>query len=127
MGYIIKSSGIIESGSYNPLIALELSACRGISLTRAYYTRVNNIVSCTIFGNGNFDFALDFSGIIDFDIPIPTTTLLPIGLGQISGNPSNTNIACFNSSSGNCRYFFSSNSLTNFNAGFTLSFQYEIN
>jgi hypothetical protein len=126
MGYLIKNTDI-ESGTWTPIIDAEFSACVGVVIYKAYYSKVNNIVSCTIHGNSQFNFLTNNAGLFFVSVPIPTTILEPIGVGQLFGNPANTNIACRDSDTIYARYFFYSNTLINFNSDFCLSFQYEIN
>ncbi len=126
MGYIIKSNGIIESGTYIPTLIGQAFAITGTFFEYAYYTRINNIVTCYVLAFSNFNFSFLNIGTIEFSVPIPSTSISPIGLGSMSGNNLNINIAASQNVGNQIRFDFRNIGSFN-NAGYyTLSFQYEI-
>ena len=127
MGYIIKSSGIIESGSYIPTLLGQAYAITGTFFEYAYYTRINNIVTCYVYAFSNLNFSFLNIGTIDFTVPIPSTSVLPIGLGTMSGNNLNISISAFQGGTNTVRFAFYNNGSFNSAGYYTLSFQYEIN
>jgi hypothetical protein len=128
MGYIIKGSGNLESGTWAPIVNLEQAGISSTTFYLAYYTLVNNIVTCTVYGNAQFIFNfIQLSGVLGISIPIPTTNLNYIGIGQISGNATQLNIATTQFSSLFVTFIFETTTITTFNSNFCLSFQYEIN
>lgn len=128
MGYIIKSSGIIESGTWTPVLISSSSEITSTIFTRAYYTRINNIVNCTIQATANFNFVFNTVANIVFTVPIPTTSVEPIGLGTLIANTYfPINISSYQIVGTNCKYDFRCGSFVNIGAGYSLSFQYEIN
>ena len=126
MGYIIKGSGIIESGTYIPTLLAQNFAITGTTFDYGYYTRINNIVTCYVLAFSNFNFSFLNIGTIEFSVPVPSTSISPIGLGSMAGNNLNINIAAYQNAGNQIRFDF--RNIGSFNNGgyYTLSFQYEI-
>jgi hypothetical protein len=127
MGYIIKSSGIIESGTYIPLVISENFAITGTIIENGYYTRIDNIVTCYVYALSNFNFSFLNIGTLELTVPISGTLIFPIGLGSMSGNNLKINIAVNQVSGDVIRFDFRNTGSFNDGGYYTLSFQYEIN
>ena len=113
-----------ESGTWTPTFS-DFSGCVvDVTGRWAYYSRIGNIVTCTIFVNVDLDFSLvSGTGYFHYTPPIATTSFDPIGVGQLQENSTNCNIA----SSSLKIYFYSTSSANIGVTGLTFSFQYEIN
>jgi hypothetical protein len=114
----------IASGTWTPTLG-DFTGCVtdavGIS---GCYTRVNNIVTATIYASVDLDFSLSLGiGYCDFDVPIATSFAERIGVGQLFQNSTDCNIA----SNSSKIYFYSKSSSDIGATTFTFTFQYEIN
>lgn len=121
---IIPVVPTIASGTWTPTLGDFTGCVTDASAISAYYTRVDNIVTATIFASVDLDFSLGSgAGYCDYDLPIATASAVRIGIGQLISQSTNCNIA---SSDGKIRFHSTSSSdigATNF----TFTFQYEIN
>jgi hypothetical protein len=71
----LKSSLDVVSGTWTPIFSNNAGACGTVTLTTAYYSRVGNIVTCTIYASVDTDFSSVVTGNFDFTFPIaPTST-----------------------------------------------------
>ena len=128
MGFLIKpSGGIVESGTWIPVLISENFAITGSFFENGYYTRINNIVTCYVLAFSNFNFSFLNIGTLEFTVPIGSTSILPIGLGSMSGNNLNINIAASQNIGNQIRFDFRNIGSFNSAGYYTLSFQYEIN
>jgi hypothetical protein len=64
----------VTSGTWIPTFSNNSGACGNVTLTTAYYSRVGNIVTCTIYGNVDTDFSSLVQGGFDFTFPIAPTS-----------------------------------------------------
>jgi hypothetical protein len=72
-----------ESGTWTPTFSGEDNACSNAAVTKAFYSRVGNIVTCTIYGTVDLDFSTGFSdGTISTTFPIASAT--PNAIGSVS-------------------------------------------
>jgi hypothetical protein len=113
----------LASGTWTPTLG-DFNGCVtdavGIS---GFYTRVNNIVTATIYASVDLDFSLGSGiGYCDFDVPIATSFAERIGVGQLYQNSTDCNIA----SNSSKIYFYSKSSSDIGATTFTFTFQYEI-
>jgi len=127
MGYVIKSSGIIESGTWTPVLISQTGACANTFFNQSYYTRINNIATCYVYAYSDFNFLLTSIGEVIFTVPITSSSVLPIGLGSMSGNTDDITISAFQNIGTNIRFDFRSAIFLNTAGNYILSFQYEIN
>ena len=120
----IEVGNLFESGTWTPTFS-DFSGCVvDATLISAYYSRIGNIVTCTIYASADLDFSLvSGTGYFHYTPPIATTSFDPIGVGQLQENSTNCNIA----SSSLKIYFYSTSSANVGVNSFTFSFQYEIN
>jgi hypothetical protein len=115
---------VLDSGTWTPTLSDFNGCVVDATLLSAYYSRIGNIVTCTIYGSIDLDFSLSSgTGYLDYTPPIATTSFDPIGLGQLKENSTNCNIA----SAASKMYFYSTSSANVGVTEFTFSFQYEIN
>ena len=129
MGYIIKpptgGGGLItESGTWTPVFSSESGNINGPISFRAFYSRVGDIVNCSIYGRINFNIFTLLNGSFITTFPITTTT--PNAIGEANY------IQYFNGSPGavidNRIYLSVINTLPSTGTyNFVASFQYEIN
>jgi len=114
----------IASGTWAPTLGDFTNCVTDASAISAYYSRVDNIVTATIYASVDLDFSLGSgAGYCDYDLPIATASSERIGLGQLFSNSVNCNIA-----SNSSKIRFDSTSSSNIGAtSFTFTFQYEIN
>jgi hypothetical protein len=75
----VANAGI--SGSWTPTTDNLLDAVTNGTITDANYSRVGNIVTCSISGLVEVDFSVDTSGSFDFDLP--TASVFCIGTANI--------------------------------------------
>ena len=76
-----------ESGSWTPTFSTFYNAITAATLASAYYSRVGNIVTCSISLNIDVDFSSNNDGSVQFDLPFATTT------NYSSGSLSSSNIS----------------------------------
>ena len=112
-----------ESGTWTPTFSGEENACSNAALVKAFYSRVGNIVTCTIYGTVDLDFSTNAEGTIQTTFPIASATPNPIG--SVSVNSSKQFNGFKNSTT---RLVFSSDDTTFVTADveFYSVFQYEI-
>jgi hypothetical protein len=120
----IEVGNLFESGTWTPTFSGFTGCVVDATLISAYYSRINNIVTCTIYASADLNFSLNSgTGYLEFTPPIATTNFDPIGVGQLLENSTNCNIASYSS-----KMYFNSTSSANVGVNsFTFSFQYEIN
>jgi hypothetical protein len=70
------------SGEWTPTFSGDDNACSNSAVTKAFYSRVGNIVTCTIYGTVDLDFSTFNDGTIFTTFPIATTT--PNAIGSVS-------------------------------------------
>lgn len=120
----IELGNVVESGEWTPIFSQESDACSNATLVKALYSRVGNIVNCSIKGTVDLDFSSFAQGKIEITFPISTTT--PNKIGNLSINQ----VKQFNGTvNSNTRLIFSSGD-TSFvvaSVEFCTLFQYEVN
>jgi hypothetical protein len=123
MGYIIKSANI-ESGTWTPVFSIFTGNISNATALNAFYSKVDNIVNCTIYGLVDANLSIQKSGAFITSFPISTVSSNSIGLanyidysngstGRILGNKIALTVI--------------SNVPTIATFNFVASFQYEIN
>jgi hypothetical protein len=113
---------VLESGTWAPILSAFANAVLAASLTETTYSRVGNIVTCSIRLSIVFDFSIDPTGELEFTYPIATTT--PNGGGAISPDGMTEQI---NSSIRTNKIIIGSDTTLSATSGFNGTFQYEIN
>ena len=113
----------VNSGTWTPTFGDFTGCVVGVTAINAYYTRIGNIVTATIEASADLDFSISSFGYCDCDVPVATSLGERIGLGQLLINSTNCNIASNTSKI----YFYSTSSSDIGTAGFTFTFQYEVN
>ena len=111
-----------ESGTWIPTLDGADDACSNPTLTKAQYSRVGNIVTCTITGTVDFDFTLLSSGFFNFTYPFAPSSNNSIGtcgVGSIIGRLSSIVFQ-------NKIEFTSDSSSAYSDVSFAAIFQYEI-
>ena len=112
-----------ESGTWTPTFSGEDNACSNAAVTKAFYSRVGNIVTCTIYGTVDLDFSTFQDGTITTTFPIASGT--PNAIGSISIN----NEKQFNGYKNNTNrlaFLSSDTSFVTADVEFYAVFQYEI-
>jgi hypothetical protein len=121
----IEVNNLFENGEWTPTLSGAANACSNPTLIKAFYSRVGNIVTCTIYGTVDLDFTgINQDGTIQTTFPIATTT--PNAIGSVSINLTNQ----FNGYKNNTnRLVFLSGDTSFIDTGveFYAVFQYEIN
>lgn len=59
MGFLQNN---VTAGDYNAVTGAESGAVSNIVISQSYYTRINNIVTCTVFGLFDLDFSTTNTG-----------------------------------------------------------------
>jgi hypothetical protein len=123
VGNLLPTIPILSSGTWTPTFSNFTGCVVDATLLYAFYSQIDNIVTCTIHANVDLNFSLGGgSGYLIFTNPIATSTFTPIGVGQLYQDSTNCNI-----SSNTSKIYFYSTSSANIGAtSFTFSFQYEI-
>ena len=75
----IELENVATSGTWSPTLDGETSACSNVALTKAQYSRVGNIVNCTISGTVDLDFTSNTDGYFDFTYPFAPSSNNSIG------------------------------------------------
>lgn len=120
----IEVGNIAVSGEWTPTFSGDDNACSNSSVVKAFYSRVGNIVTCTIYGTVDLDFSTFGEGTIQTTFPIASATPNPIGsvsIGiekQFNGYKNNTTRLVFQSVD---------TSFINTDVEFFAVFQYEVN
>lgn len=83
LGNLTASLDVV-SGTWTPTFSNNSGALGSVTLTSAYYSRVGNIVTCTIYGSVDTDFSSVISGSFDFTFPIAPISSNAIGLTSFS-------------------------------------------
>jgi hypothetical protein len=118
----IELENVATSGTWTPTLDGADDACSNPTLTKAQYSRVGNILTCTISGTVDFDFTLLTSGYFNFTYPFAPSNNNSIGtcgVGSIIGRLSSIVYQ-------NKIEFTSDSSSTYSGVVFTAIFQYEI-
>jgi hypothetical protein len=115
---------VLDSGTWTPTLSDFTGCVVGATPTRAFYSRVDNIVTATIFAQVDLNFSLSSgTGYLQYTAPIASVSFDPIGVGQLFQETTNCNIAC-----DSLKIYFYSTSSSNIGAtSFAFTFQYEIN
>jgi hypothetical protein len=115
---------VLDSGTWTPTLSDFNGCVVDATLLSAYYSRVDNIVTATIFAQVDLDFSLSSgTGYLQYTAPIASVSFDPIGVGQLFQETTNCNIA-----SDSLKIYFYSTSSSNIGAtSFAFTFQYEIN
>jgi hypothetical protein len=82
----IEVGNLFESGTWTPTFNGEDNACSNAVLVKAFYSRVGNIVTCTIFGTVDLDFSTFSDGTIQTTFPIASATPNPIGSVSVNSS-----------------------------------------
>ena len=75
-----SSSAIVESGTWEPTLNGADGVCSLPTLDKAQYSRVGNIVNCTITGTVKLDFTTFGDGKFNFTYPFAPSTNNSIGV-----------------------------------------------
>jgi len=75
----IELGNIVESGTWTPTLDGEFGGSSNVALTKAQYSKVGNIVNCTITGTLDLDCVLNVDGGFDFTYPFAPSTNNSIG------------------------------------------------
>ena len=118
----IEVGNILSSGTWTPTLDGAIDACANPQLTKAQYSRVGNIVTCTIYGTVDLDFTTFDSGYFNFDYPFAPTTNNSIGTCGVRGFQEQINTYVRD----NTINFESISTISSSGATFTAIFQYEI-
>jgi len=111
-----------ESGTWTPTLVDGAGGISGSSLSSAFYSRIGNIVTCSMSIDASADFSFFNQGEIQFTPPIATTSLNSVGCISISiGKVLNCQV--LNNKIG----FYSDDTSINTLVSITAVFQYEIN
>ena len=111
-----------ESGTWIPTLVAGAGAIQSPTLITAFYSRIGNIVTCSMYINATADFSTFNQGEIQFTPPIATTSLNSIGCISISlGKVLNAQVI------NNKLSFYSDDTSINTSVSITAVFQYEIN
>ena len=119
---VVQSSLNLESGTWEPTLDGATNACSNPQLTKAQYSRVGNIVTCTIYGTVDLDYTSYNDGFFNFTYPFAPSTNNAIGACGVRS--ANGQITTFIRD--NIINFESDSSSTFSGAIFTAIFQYEI-
>lgn len=111
-----------ESGTWTPTLVDGAGAISASALSSAFYSRVGNIVTCSMSIDASADFSSFNQGEIQFTPPIATTSLNSIGCISI-GSGKVLNGQVINNKLG----FYSEDTSINTLVSITAVFQYEIN
>ena len=112
-----------ESGTWTPTLSLEDNACSNSAVTKAFYSRVGNIVNCTIYGTVDLDFSTFSDGTINTTFPIASAT--PNAIGSITIN-NDKQFNGFKNSTNRLVFLSSDTSFVTADVEFYAVFQYEI-
>jgi hypothetical protein len=77
MGYLIN---VTSSGIYTPTLSNAQDAASNPILINAFYSQINNIITCSINGDIDVDFSSNINGTFDFTLPINTLLVNAIGV-----------------------------------------------
>jgi hypothetical protein len=114
---------VLDSGTWTPTFTDFTGCVVDATPTTAFYSRVGNIVTATIFAQVDLDFSIGGNGYLQYTAPIASFSFDPIGVGQLFQEAANCNIA-----SNSLKIYFYSTSSSNIGAiNFAFTFQYEIN
>ena len=119
---VVQSSLNIDSGTWSPTLDGAIDACANPQLTKAQYSRVGNIVNCTIYGTVDLDFTSFTSGYFNFDYPFAPSSNNSIGTCGVRGFTGQINTYVRD----NTINFESLSSILGSGITFTAIFQYEI-
>jgi hypothetical protein len=81
---VVESSLNLDSGTWTPTFSEGDSAASNPVLVKAQYSKVGNIVNCTITGTVDLDFSAAVCGNFIFDYPFAPSTNNSIGVASIS-------------------------------------------
>ena len=118
----IELENVATSATWTPTLDGADDACSNPILTKAQYSRVGNIVTCTIYGRVDFDFTIVSSGYFNFTYPFAPSNNNSIGtcgVGSIVGRLSSIVLQ-------NKIEFTSDSSSIFTDVSFAAIFQYEI-
>jgi hypothetical protein len=82
----IELGNILSSGTWTPTFSTFIGAVIDATLGAAFYSRVGNVVTCSISLSIDVDFSSDNIGSVQFTLPFATTT------GNACGSLSSSNI-----------------------------------
>jgi len=83
----IELGNIVSSGSWTPTFSTFFNGITDATLATAFYSKVGNIVTCSITLSIDVDFSSDNDGSVQFTLPFATTT------NYSSGSLSSSNIS----------------------------------
>jgi len=118
----IELGNVATSGTWTPTLNAAEDACSNPQLINAKYSRVGNIVTCTIYGTIDLDFTSFTSGFFKFTFPFTPSTYNAIGACGIRGTNGQVNTYIRD----NTINFESFTTYGFSGATFTAIFQYEI-
>jgi hypothetical protein len=118
---VVQSSLNLESGTWTPTLDAATGSCSNPTLIKAQYSRVGNIVNCSIYGTVDLEFPVD-SGNFNFTYPFAPSTNNSIGTCGVRGFQGQINTYVREN-----KINFESQTTSSLNtATFTAIFQYEI-
>jgi hypothetical protein len=82
----IELGNVATSGTWNPTLDGVDGACSNVSLLKAQYSRVGNIVNCSINGEVDLDFTSNPDGHFNFTYPFAPSSNNSIGVVSKRGN-----------------------------------------
>lgn len=125
----IEVGDMFSSGSWTPTFSTFNGAIIDATLYAAFYSRVGNIVTCSIILNIEVDFSSINMGSVDFTLPFPTTTGVASGSLSSSNQTKQFNGAVRGASSTLGRITMGSEDTSFVTIGVTshVIFQYEVN
>lgn len=82
----IELGNVATSGTWSPTLDGENGACSNVVLIKAQYSKVGNIVNCTINGTVDLDFTSNADGKFDFTYPFAPSSNNSIGVVSKRGN-----------------------------------------
>ena len=112
-----------ESGTWTPTLSGEDNACDDANVVQALYSRIGNIVTCTIYGTVDLDFSTFSDGTITTTFPIASAT--PNAIGTISVN-NEKQFNGFKNSTNRLVFLSSDTTFVTADVEFYSVFQYEI-
>lgn len=83
----IELENVATSGTWTPTFSGESDACSNPVLTKAQYSRVGNIVNCTIYGAVDLNFSFTANGHFNFTYPFAPSSNNSIGVVSKRGGP----------------------------------------
>lgn len=120
------SGGDLNTWTPNP--TPDNTVATSASVVTGYYTKVNNIITCSLYLNVTIDFTLGTVGSITIDVPIATSSCEAIGVGQLTnGSASPVNISVEGVSTQANIQLRNTLGLLSYSGRIMVTFQYQVN